>query len=101
MKYNRSDFLGKSFVAIDYYGAYAYQTIIFFSDSTYNFSSRRGVIQGYGTWNISDDKKMLFLKGKEFKSIYPQSKVDQNLSFSIKNKNMINNGKTKYKCIKD
>ena len=47
------------------------------------------------------DKKMLFLKGKEFKSIYPQSKVDQNLSFSIKNKNMINNGKTKYKCIKD
>jgi hypothetical protein len=97
-KYNRCDFSGKSFIANDYYGAYPYQIIINFTDSTYSYSSRGGVINGYGTWSISDNNKMLLLKGKEFKSIYPQSIFDQNLTFSIKNKNILIDGKTKYRC---
>jgi len=97
-KYNRNDFSGKSFVANEYYGEYPNEIVISFGDSIYSYNSRGGIVQGYGTWSISNNNKMLLLKGKEFETIYPQLIIDKTLTFSIKNKNILINGDSRYKC---
>jgi hypothetical protein len=95
-QYTKNDFKEKSFV----YSEFPNKTIIHFNDSSYTYYSNDGSIKGTGTWDLSEDKKYLILKGREYWSIepvFPQKGEDKKMILKIKKRKILIDGDLVYK----